>query len=93
MPLPFLKYFYKKYFTDLMKCRKQTRKRNTNSYHDSGESGDGSETGDACGVAGVQHVRNHPTNAGCHETGVQSVPSRKNQGSAVQDTCEKRETG
>lgn len=59
-------------------------------YHDSGESRDRAKTGEACGVTGVQHEGNHPTNAGCHKSGVQSVTTREHQGSAVQDTCMER---
>lgn len=56
-------------------------------YHDGGERRDRSETGEARGVTGIQHVGNHRTNTGCHETGVQSVTSRKHQGGAAQNTC------
>lgn len=62
-------------------------------YHDSGEGRDGSETGEACGVTGIQQVGNHPANTACHEAGVQSVTSRKHQGSAVQNTCMERRGG
>lgn len=59
-------------------------------YHDSGESRDRSETGEACGVTGIQHVGNHPTNTACHETGVQGMTTREHQGSTVQNTCKER---
>lgn len=56
-------------------------------YHDSRKRGDRAEAGEACGVTGVQHERNHAADAGCHEAGIQGVACRKHQGGAVQDTC------
>lgn len=69
---------------------KSRPKKYTQPYHDSGQSRDRSETGDACGVTGIQHIGNHPTNTGCHKSGVQSMTTRERQGRAVQNTWMER---
>jgi len=84
------KYFFlfSEYFFLRALLRAITDQRYTRTaYHDSREGRHWSETGDACGVAWIQHVGNHPTDGTGHESGIESMTSGKHQGSTVQNTC------
>lgn len=78
--------YYAFSFDNIITCSVNQTTDTHRAYHDSGESRDRSKTGEACGVAGIQHVGNYPTDTSSHKTGVQGMTSREHERSTVQQT-------